>query len=158
MTQTRLNGHRIKQLHTLTGQRLGKTLEQLDLTPAQSHVLRYLVEHRGQDPCSRDVEEFFSLTHPTVSGILSRLEAKGYVAFRLDQEDRRCKRIHVTEKALTCHAQIRIRIENLEEEMVRDFTPAERTTFAGLLDRAIRNLGGEPGTCQTLHKKEETRL
>ena len=48
MTEERLNGHKIKQLHTLTGQRLGKTLEQLNLTPTQSHVLSYLVEHRGQ--------------------------------------------------------------------------------------------------------------
>lgn len=158
MTEERLNGHKIKQLHTLTGQRLGKTLEQLNLTPTQSHVLSYLVEHQGQDPCPRDVEEFFSLTHPTVSGILSRLEAKGYVAFRLDREDRRCKRIHVTNKARTCHAQIRAHIEALEEEMVRDFTPAERAAFADLLGRAIQNLGGESGTCQKLHEKEESRL
>ena len=50
MTEERLNGHKIKRLHTLTGQRLGKTLEQLNLTPTQSHVLSYLVEHRGAGP------------------------------------------------------------------------------------------------------------
>ena len=75
MPQERPNGHRIKQLHILARQRMGGTLEQLELTPAQSHVLHYLVEHRAQCPGPRDVEEFFSLTHPTVSGILSRLEA-----------------------------------------------------------------------------------
>lgn len=46
MPQERPNGHRIKQLHILTRQRMGGTLEQLELTPAQSHVLHYLVEHR----------------------------------------------------------------------------------------------------------------
>ena len=101
MPQERPNGHRIKQLHILARQRMGGTLEQLELTPAQSHVLHYLVEHRAQCPGPRDVEEFFSLTHPTVSGILSRLEAKGFVSFRTDRDDRRCKRIHVSEKALT---------------------------------------------------------
>ena len=38
MPQERPNGHRIKQLHILTRQRMGGTLEQLELTPAQSHV------------------------------------------------------------------------------------------------------------------------
>lgn len=158
MPQNRPNGHRIKQLHILTRQCLRGTLEQLELTPAQSHVLHYLVEHRMQSPGPRDVEEFFSLTHPTVSGILSRLEAKGFISFRLDREDRRCKRIHVTEKALTCDGQIHANIDAMEEQMVQDFTPEERVQFSSLLDRAIRNLGGEPGIFHRLHEKEDAHL
>ena len=129
-----------------------------ELTPAQSHVLHYLVEHRAQCPGPRDVEEFFSLTHPTVSGILSRLEAKGFVSFRTDRDDRRCKRIHVSEKALTCDGQIHDYIEALEKQMVQDFTPEEQAQFSSLLDRAIQNLGGEPGIFHKLHKKEDALL
>ena len=106
----------------------------------------------------RDVEEFFSLTHPTVSGILSRLEAKGFVSFRTDRDDRRCKRIHVSEKALTCDGQIHDYIEALEKQMVQDFTPEEQAQFSSLLDRAIQNLGGEPGIFHKLHKKEDAHL
>ena len=158
MPQERPNGHRIKQLHILARQRMGGTLEQLELTPAQSHVLHYLVEHRAQCPGPRDVEEFFSLTHPTVSGILSRLEAKGFVSFRTDRDDRRCKRIHVSETALTCDGQIHDYIEALEKQMVQDFTPEEQAQFSSLLDRAIQNLGGEPGIFHKLHKKEDALL
>lgn len=109
-------------------------------------------------PRPQDVEEFFSLTHPTVSGILSRLEAKGFVSFRTDRDDRRCKRIHVSEKALTCDGQIHDYIEALEKQMVQDFTPEEQAQFSSLLDRAIQNLGGEPGIFHKLHKKEDAHL
>lgn len=149
------NGHKIKQLHMLTDQCLGQTLNQLELTPTQSRILGYLVRNRERQLCPRDVEEFFSLTHPTVSGILSRLEDKGFLTFRLDQRDRRCKRISVTPKALVSQAQIEVTIDAVEAQLIQGFTQEERACFARLLDRAIRNLGGEP--CH-FPKKEESHV
>ncbi len=147
-------GHKCKHLSILVGQTIGQTLDTLDLTPMQSRVLNYLVHCHGQQLCQRDVEDFFSLSHPTVSGILSRLEEKAYITFQEDPADRRRKRIAVTAKALESFEKTAAAIEQVEAKFVEGFSPQERELLRAFLDRAIRNLGGDPGKCP---KKEEDK-
>lgn len=155
MADRTFTGLLTKQVHNLTDQILNRAIAELDLTPTQAHVLGYLVRHRDTMLCLRDVEECFGLTHPTVSGILSRLEDKGFLTFCPDKRDRRIKRIAVTDRALECDARIRQAIDNMEARVIRDFTPEEQTQLNSLLCRAIRNLGGEPCRIQN-HKKEDS--
>ena len=119
-----------------------RALETMELTSAQGQIMGFLATH-PQPPCPRDLEEAFHLSHPTVSGLLSRLEQKGFVELRRDPEDRRCKRIYVLPKGRDCMDQIRKAIETMERRLIRDFDPEEQAAFSSLLDRAIRNLGGE---------------
>ena len=128
-------------------------LETMELTAAQSHIMGYLA-HRKTPPCPRDIESEFHLSHPTVSGILSRLEQKGFVQLRTDPDDRRCKRIYILPKGDQCHALMHETIFSNEQRMVQDFTPEEREQFAALLQRAITNMGGSP--CRAKHKEEAT--
>ena len=144
-------GHRIRVLHWCTDQSVTNALTQMELTAAQGHIMGFLA-HRQQPPCSRDIEEAFELSHPTVSGLLSRLEKKGFIEFRPDPEDRRCKRIYILEKGHQCNALIHQTIEDNEQQMVKDFTPEEREQFFVFLERAIANMGGSP--CQRRHKEE----
>lgn len=144
-------GHRIRVLHWCTDQSVTNALAQMELTAAQGHIMGFLA-HRDQPPCSRDIEEAFELSHPTVSGLLSRLEKKGFIEFRADEEDRRCKRIYILEKGHQCNALIHQTIEDNEQRMVKDFTPEEREHFFVFLERAIANMGGSP--CQRRHKEE----
>lgn len=146
MQPVQYNGKKVKQLYRLMDQRLGQTLRELDLTGSQSFVLGYLVQNQDRNLCPRDLEEAFALSHPTVSGILFRLEGKGFVCFQDDERDRRCKRIVVQPKAVTSHQQVLRTIESVEEQMVQGFTLDQRDVFSQLLTRAIENLGGAPRT------------
>ena len=111
--------------------------------------------HRETPPCPRDIESEFQLSHPTVSGILSRLEQKCFVELRPDPEDRRCKRIYVLEKGRQCHELMHQTIQNNEERIVEGFTPEEQEQFGALLQRAITNMGGNP--CRRRHKEEDNK-
>ena len=126
-------------------------LAQMDLTAAQGRIMGYLAHH-PQPPCSRDLEEVFHLSHPTVSGLLSRLEKKGFIEFRPDPDDRRCKRIYILPKGRECTVLMHQTIQSTEQQMVRDFTEEEKVLFAQLLNRAITNMGGGP--CHRKHKEE----
>lgn len=42
MDHKNYSGHRIKVLHVLTNQRMGQIVAELDLTPAQAFLLRFL--------------------------------------------------------------------------------------------------------------------
>ena len=137
------NGFLIRILHWCTQHAMDNALETMELTAAQGHIMAYLA-HAVQPPCPRDLEAEFHLTHPTVSGLLSRLEQKGFLELRTDPEDRRCKRIYVLEKGRQCHAVMHRTIQKNEQRMTEGFTEEEREIFSDLLRRAIRNMGGDP--------------
>ena len=88
-----------------------------------------------------DIEEAFHLSHPTVSGLLSRLEKKEFLELRPDPEDRRCKRIYMLPKGKECIEVMDRTILDNEERFVRGFTKEEKEQFAAYLTRAIRNMG-----------------
>ena len=127
---------------------MNKQLQELDLTSAQGHIIGYLT-HAKEPPCARDLEKFFRLSHPTVSGLLSRMEAKGFVEIRPDPEDRRVKRIVLQEKGMACSREIEQCIRENERRMVRGFSPEEEELFVNLLRRAVENMVDEAQSSPT---------
>ena len=147
-------GYYIRVLENCTQQAMNNALASMDLTAAQGHIMAYIT-HREEPPCPRDIEERFQLSHPTVSGILSRLEQKGFIEMRPDQHDRRCKRIYVLQKGLQLNETMHQTIHATEEKMVHDFTQEEKEQFQVLLKRAIHNLDG--CLCRKRHKEESKK-
>lgn len=145
-------GHLIRILHWCTDQTMTAALEKQELTSAQGHIMGYL-SHRKDSPCPKDIEEAFQLSHPTVSGLLSRLEQKGFIRLCADPADRRCKRIYLKEKGRECRDTMCRIIQENEDRMVQGFTPEEKEQFVSYLQRAIANMGGSP--CQ--HHTQEDR-
>ena len=144
-------GHLLRILHWCADQSMTSALESMDLTAAQGHIMGFLA-HQDTPPCPRDLESEFQLSHPTVSGLLSRLEQKGFIELRTDPNDRRCKRIYIQQKGKECHELMHKTILENELRIVQDFTPDEQEQFAQLLRRAIINMGGSP--CHRKHKEE----
>ena len=144
-------GHQLRILHWQFDQAVSNALAQMDLTAAQGHIMGFL-SHRKEPPCSKDIEEAFQLSHPTVSGLLSRLEKKGFIEFRPDPADRRCKRIFMLPKGHACHETMHRIITENEEKVVAGLSEDEKQQFAALLQRAISNMGINP--CHRNPKEE----
>ena len=136
-------GHLLRVLHWCTDQAMTNALEKMELTAAQGHILGFLA-HRSEPPCPRDIEEAFQLSHPTVSGLLSRLEKKEFIQLLPDEKDRRCKRIHVLPRGRACMETMHRIIQENEARLVADFTAEEQAQFAGFLERAITTMGACP--------------
>ena len=146
-------GHLVRILHWCCDQTMTEALDKLDLTASQGRLMAF-VAHRGQLPTyARDVEAELHLTHPTVSGLLSRLEQKGFVELKTDPKDRRSKRILISEKGLACHERMHAVILENESRIVQGFSEEEKAQFACLLQRAIDNVYPENGQS----KKEEPK-
>lgn len=146
-------GHLLRLLHSATSQTVTNALASMELTAAQGHVMAFIT-HSRIAPCARDIEEEFQLSHPTVSGLLSRLEKKGFIEFRPDEQDRRCKRIYILPKGQELHETMHNTIVDMEEQLVSGFTDAEKEQFRQLLLKAIDNVGGNP--CKRKFKEEAT--
>lgn len=144
-------GHMLRLLHSCTDQNMTAALAKMELTAAQGQIMGYL-SHRETPACSRDIEETFQLSHPTVSGLLARLEKKGFIEFRPDENDRRCKRIYILPKGEECHETMHQTILSNEEKLVQDFSAEEKELFAALLQRALQNMGASP--CKYCFKEE----
>ena len=138
-----LLSHSFKRLHFLMEQTINQRLLELDLTTAQGHAIGY-IRCAKEPPCARDIETAFGLSHATVSGILSRLESKGFIELRPDEDDRRVKRIHLLQRGLNSTEQIRSHILDTENAMAEGFSPQELAQFRSFLSRAISNLSPPP--------------
>lgn len=144
-------GHRIRILHACNEQSATAALGQMELTSAQGLILGYLAMEEAT-PRSRDLEEFFHLSHPTVSGLLARMEKKGFIEQYPDETDHRCKRIRILPKGLKCTQTMHHVIERNEQMLVQGFSEEEKEQFYAFLGRAIANLGGQ--TCRRKQKEE----
>lgn len=142
--QSRLLGPRLKFLNQAIAQDMDRTVTSLDLTGAQSFILRYLSMHKGEKVYPRDIEKQFHLSHPTVSGLLQRLEAKGFIQMEQEPADRRCRLVTPTEKAERIQQEIVGHICSLEDRMLAGMSDEEIETLIRLLDRARKNLTETP--------------
>lgn len=145
-------GHYFKMIQIRMEHFMNQQLQALDLTASQGQIIGYLT-HAKQPPCARDLEEFFRLSHPTVSGLLSRMESKGFVEIRPDEHDKRIKRIYLLEKGQACSRQIAQSIKDNDDRMVRGFSEEEAELFLRLLRRVIDNMNDD--TLPTPQKREE---
>ncbi len=143
-------GYYFRILHSATDQAMTGALASMDLTAAQGHIIGFIA-HQSTPPCAHDIEVAFRLSHPTVSGLLSRLEKKGFLEFRPDARDRRCKRIFLLPKAWELLEAVRTTMDFMEDRLVQGFTEEEQAQFAALLRRAIQNVGA----CNCRKPKEE---
>lgn len=112
----------------------------MGLTHAQLFVLHYIAMHQGQSICHRDIEKQFDLSHATVSGIISRLEAKGFIDCRADENDRRFRNISITEKAKNCEEEMKKHIEHYELQLVNGFSDEEKKLIISFIVRMLDNV------------------
>lgn len=146
-------GAKIRMISNSMEQNINRDITSLDLTCSQAYILRYLTFRAGEVIYPKDLEKTFDFSHPTISGLLQRLEAKGFITYQPDPEDRRCKRITMTAKARECHESIAVSMRHSDQILMEGLTPDETATLFSLLDRIILNAVNAGMLC----KKEEPR-
>ena len=72
------------------------------LTYSQFSILLFLMKNQDHKVTQKDIAEATHVTHPTVIGLLDRLEEKGLVIRKVDEENHRYKNILLTERAKAC--------------------------------------------------------
>ena len=138
-----LSGY-LRALANALSQQLGQNMEALGLTPAQGmflHRIWYRQEVLQQPTCAKDLEQFFSIRHSTVSGILQRMETAGFLTFEVSALDRRRKRICLTQKARDAHTQTERLIQKNDAQLTADMTEEEKLEFRRLLKLAAKSMG-----------------
>ncbi len=94
-------------------------------------------ENQGYYADQLDVEPI------TLCRMVDRLEEAGLVERRPDPNDRRARRLHLTDKSRQKLARLRERLEGLVDEILVGLSPAEREEFRRLLTLVRSNLAAQ---------------
>ena len=132
-------GYLIKTINDKLKVKADADLKHYDLTLSQSRVLAFLSQ-KGGSATQKEIEAFLQVSHPTVVGIVSRMEQKGHVTTRFDAKDKRNKVVALTEKAEAMSKEMEQRILANERKMLADLSPGEIEQFRRMLDVIYTNL------------------
>jgi MarR family transcriptional regulator, transcriptional regulator for hemolysin len=115
-----------------------KRAQAIGLTRSQWSVLAHLRREDGVQ--QQRLAELLELTPITMTGLLDRLERDGWVERRPDPEDRRAKRIFLTEKVAPVMKKIQALGKELRQSAVEGLSEAEQQKLISLLLRVRTNL------------------
>lgn len=124
-------GYLIKRINDKLTARADAELKQFNLTMSQCRVFLYL-SSRGGQATQKEIETFLDVAHPTVVGLVSRMELNGYVIC-WPCEDGRNKYVKLTPQAEAIDKDMqRNQLEN-EEMLLAPLSPEDRERLRDLL-------------------------
>lgn len=131
----------LAKVHQFSGRRLAEKLRRFGLdaiNPAQGRIL-FVLWQEDQLPVS-ELARRVSLGKSTLTSMLDRLEAAGYVRRVASPGDRRVTIIERTMKDEAFRRAFLDLSAEMTEEWYRGFSAAEREQFEGYLRRILANL------------------
>lgn len=137
------NGRMIKLISKELEINKNNDLKKYDMTAQQFHVIMLISLNSDKKIFQKDIEKDMDITGATASGIISRLEAKGYITRRTLDNDSRFKYLNLTDKALKLKDKIFVNIEKHEMIMTQGFSEEEKKTLMEFLERMLNNLQKE---------------
>ena len=133
-------GFMIKQINNVYEKDLNERLKTIGITASQCAVLDYLFHTSKEEVSQRDVERSLNLKNPTVTGLLKRLDEKGYILCVPNASDKRKKTIYLTEKAYDIQRRMENDRRKLDKELTRGMTKREIAALRKNLEKLLYNI------------------
>lgn len=109
-----------------------------DLTGSQFKILMLLYHRPEGSVRQADLEAKFSMTNPTVTGLVQKLEAKELVRRAPHPVDKRSKVLVLTERAMALREELLALADEMERQMTGRLSPAECEQLAALLMKMLK--------------------
>lgn len=136
-------GQIIKTLNNAFEKDCNKKLEDIELTRSQLGILMYIYKHKDEEIYQKDIEKRFMLQNPTVTGILNRLEQKGFIMRVTSLRDARYKKILPTDKAIKMADQMQLHAKKMRERLIKNISEEEIKTVEIILEKMLNNISKE---------------
>lgn len=134
-------GYLIKSINDKLQVKADAELKEYGLTFAQCRVMAFL-ESRGGEATQKEIELFLLVAHPTVVGIVSRMEQNGYVTSRTDRRDKRNKLVRLTSKAEEIGLDMEQNVLRNEKRLLAPLSDEERVQLKQMLRVIYDHLEG----------------
>lgn len=127
--------------------RVNERITSEGLTKSQFDVLLFVIQNfEKENPIKqKDIEQFFHISNPTVSGLLTRLELKDLIKRTQNPKDMRIHYIVPTDNAIALANNCREELDKMEQEMTEGISKEEVNTALDVLRQILANLTREGG-------------
>lgn len=130
----------IKRISDKVRCRADSNLKEHDLTLSQARILRFLCCNGGQ--CTqKQLRDFLQVSHPTVVGLVSRMEQNDYVTTVVMPQDKRNKVVVATDKANAVSQELQDYMQRIENTMLQGLSDKQQQDLAEMLQIVYANLG-----------------
>ena len=133
-------GYALAQVCKLHRQRAEELLNDIGLHVGQEMLLDALQDNDGIT--QSDLAERLMVQPSTVTNMVRRLERDDIVTRRVDSEDQRVTRVHMTDKGQALKNSVGDQWARLEDESFDGFSLEERVLLRRLLMQVQQNLSG----------------
>lgn len=133
-------GFLVKQINNVFEKELNDRLRTIGITSSQCAVLDYLFHSNKEEVNQRDIERNLNLKNPTVTGLLKRLDEKGYVLCVPNEEDKRKKNIYLTEKAYDIQRRMEADRKKLDKRLTMGLSKKEAAAVTRALEKMLYNI------------------
>ncbi len=116
----------------------GQRAAELGVTAAQAMVMRFLFDEDGIT--SKELGERVQLDSATLTGIIDRLEAQGFVVRGEHPDDRRAISVRLTDMGRDTAGKIAQLSAEANREFLRGISPEDEQKLRGLLS-VVREIG-----------------
>ena len=133
-------GKLIKQLHIALENNFNKFSKKYKLTSSQMDILIFLLHNENKIVNQRDIENFLSLSIPSIAGTLLRLEKKGFIIRKISSKDKRYKEIYLTDKSRELKDIIFKYIRDNDNKMFSNMSEEEKENLKNIITKILNNI------------------
>ena len=112
-------------------------------SPLQMNILKYLIENKEKKICQKDLEFALNVSKATISEVLKKMEKERIIERIEDEEDRRLKKIVLTDLSLERFESMQKGFQNLNLLLIENISQEEIDVFLKVIEKMQENLKKE---------------
>ena len=121
-------------------QHLNRCLATMDITAVQSQILLFILQHADHGTSLTAIHQEFDYSMATLSSMVKRLRAKGYVRVEHCDNDDRRKLLYGTEKCKQMQKYLDQTLCVVQDQLFCGFSQEELDTLERLQEKMLKNL------------------
>lgn len=135
-------GKILKIVNNYMDKDINNCLSDYNITRSQMGILIYIqvAECKNIEANQVDIEKEFNLKNPTVTGIINRLEEKGYIKRVRSDKDKRYNKLELTESGREILNKGKRKAEENEEKLLKILTEDEMRELKRILTKIVNNI------------------
>lgn len=135
-------GKILKIVNNYMDKDINNCLSDYNITRSQMGILIYIqvAECKNIEANQVDIEKEFNLKNPTVTGLINRLEEKGYIKRVRSDKDKRYNKLELTESGREILNKGKRKAQENEEKLLKILTDDEIKELKRILTKIVNNI------------------
>lgn len=117
-----------------------KQLKEYGITFSQIRIIFVLYRSEKGVYSLKELEKIFDVSQQTMAGIVKRLEVKKLIESLGDSEDKRIKRVQLTDSGRELGKVLLFKMDEVEEKLLSGISQSERKELMNILKRVYENV------------------